>query len=70
MVQGRNITEEIRMANTPQNPKPQQAQKSEYSNQSHAGKVGDNIRKDEPTAQKPTGAMKDDVTPAKPSKAS
>jgi hypothetical protein len=66
------------MSNTPQNPKPQ-TQKSEYSNQSNTGKVGNNIRKDEPTDQKKTGGMKDDAcsTPgnkssfaSKPAKAS
>lgn len=61
------------MSNKPQN------QKGEYSNQPDAGKVGNNIRKDELTAQKKTGGMKDDAcqTPDnkssfanKPSKAS
>lgn len=57
------------MSNTPQNPKPQ-AQKSDYSNQSSTDKVGNNIRKDEPTAQKKTGGMKDDARQASDDKSS
>ncbi len=56
------------MTNTPHTPKPQ-AQKNEYSNQSNAGKVGDNTRKDEPTAKK-MGNLKDQASTIKPSKAS
>ncbi len=49
------------MSNTPENAKPQ-AQKSDYSNKSNTGKVGNNIRKDEPTAHEKTGGMKDDAS--------
>ena len=47
------------MSNAPQGQKPQ-AQKSEYSNQSNAGKVGNNIRKDEPTVKAGKDAMKNE----------
>ena len=62
------------MSNTPENPRPQ-AQKGDYSNQSNASKVGNNVRKDEPTAQKKTGgteAASDNKSSfaSKPSKAS
>lgn len=57
------------MSNSPQSPKPQ-AQKSDYSNQSNAGKVGNNVRKDEPTAQKKAGGIKDDARSTSGNKAS
>ena len=57
------------MSNLPQGQKPQ-AQKSDYSNQSNAGKVGNNTHKDEPTAQKKTGGMKDDARQAPDNKSS
>lgn len=62
------------MSNSPQSPKPQ-AQKSDYSNQSNAGKVGNNTHKDEPTAQKKAGEVKDNAGnkssfASKPAKAS
>lgn len=47
------------MSNAPQGQKPQ-TQKSEYSNQSNAGKVGSNIRKDEPTAKTGKDGMKNE----------
>lgn len=47
------------MSNAPQGQKPQ-AQKSEYSNQSKTGKVGNNIRKDEPTAKTGKDRMKNE----------
>jgi hypothetical protein len=48
------------MSNSPQSSKPQD-QKSDYSNQSNAGKVGNNTHKDEPTAQKKVSETKDNV---------
>ncbi len=47
------------MSTAPQGQKPQ-AQKSDYSNQSNAGKVGNNIRKDEPTAKAGKDGMKNE----------
>ena len=47
------------MSNAPQGQKPQ-AQKSDYSNQSNAGKVGNNIRKDEPAAKASKDGMKNE----------
>jgi hypothetical protein len=38
-----------------------QSQKSQYTNQSSAGKAGKNSSKDEPKAQKKTSAMKSDA---------
>jgi hypothetical protein len=62
------------MSNVPQGQKPQ-AQKSDYSNQSNVGKVGNNTHKDEPTAHKKAGEVKDNASntsshASKPSKAS
>jgi hypothetical protein len=48
------------MSNSPQVQKPQD-QKSDYSNHSNAGKVGNNIHKDASNAHKKTGDMKDDA---------
>lgn len=48
------------MSNSPQNQN-RPAQNAPSSNQPNAGKVGNNVRKDEPTAQKHTGGMKDEA---------
>lgn len=48
------------MSNSPQNQN-RPAQNAPSSNQPNAGKVGNNVRKDEPTAEKKTGGMKDEA---------
>lgn len=57
------------MSNSPQNQN-RPAQNMPSSNQSNAGKVGSNLRKDEPTAQKKTGGMKDEASSTSGNKAS
>ena len=57
------------MSNSPQNQN-RPAQSIPSSDQPNAGKVGNNVRKDEPTAQKHTGGMKDDARSASGNKAS
>lgn len=47
-----------------------QAQRNQQPNQSDAGKVGNNIRKDEPTAQKKSGDLKNDASSASGNKSS
>jgi len=49
------------MSNSPQNQN-RPAQNTPSSDQPNAGKVGNNVEKDEPTAQKRTGGMKDDAS--------
>ena len=53
------------MSNSPQNQN-RPAQNMPSSNQPNAGKVGNNVEKDEPTAQKRTGGMKDDDASSTP----
>lgn len=57
------------MSNSPQNQN-RPAQNAPSSNQPNAGKVGNNVRKDEPTAQKHTGGMKDEARSTSGNKAS
>jgi len=55
------------MSNAPQNP---QAQKTDYSNQSKTAQVGNNTKKDEPTAKSGKDGMKNEggiSTASKPS---
>ena len=66
---GRNFYEENVMSNSTQNQN-RPARNTPSSNQPNAGKGGNNVRKDEPTAQKNTGGMKDEARSTSGNKAS